>query len=302
MGIGTFRSLRDIGFPIGVPGTELVFKPDAAMPDEAFKRLEAPKLARVGAIVAVVRQRARQLQHDPRAEPGVRERPRRHAAPARGAAARSGRARDRRFPSRVRRACGSALRDGPPPVVRSWRVARLLGSPPAAARRARTTCPDAGVSPQAKAEPAQLENVAVSVERAPLTPDAGPSAVPLRADEEVAAGRAGARRRAAGRSQPTLRTADDPARVPRPRDRDQRRSTPRRRRPSCASRSTCRRRALGSRCEAAASSSRRGPSFARGAIATGTFCSCPTRGEYRIARARARCARSSASAGSTSSR
>ena len=52
MGIGSFRSLRDSGFPIGVPGTELVLKPDAAMPDEAFKRLEAPKLARVGAIVA----------------------------------------------------------------------------------------------------------------------------------------------------------------------------------------------------------------------------------------------------------
>jgi hypothetical protein len=52
MGIGSFRSLRDHGFPIGVPGTELVLKPDAAMADEAFKRLEAPKLARVGAIVA----------------------------------------------------------------------------------------------------------------------------------------------------------------------------------------------------------------------------------------------------------
>ena len=52
MGIGSFRSLRDNGFPIGVPGTELVLKPDAEMDDEAFKRLEAPKLARVGAIVA----------------------------------------------------------------------------------------------------------------------------------------------------------------------------------------------------------------------------------------------------------
>jgi hypothetical protein len=53
MGIGSFKSLRDLGFPIGVPGTELVLKPDAAMPDEAFKRLEAPKLARVGRVVAV---------------------------------------------------------------------------------------------------------------------------------------------------------------------------------------------------------------------------------------------------------
>jgi hypothetical protein len=52
MGIGSFRSLRDLGFPIGMPGTELVLKPDANMPDEAFKRLEAPKLARVGKIVA----------------------------------------------------------------------------------------------------------------------------------------------------------------------------------------------------------------------------------------------------------
>lgn len=52
MGIGSFRSLRDVGFPIGVPGTELVCKPDAAMADEAFKRMEAPKLARVGDIVA----------------------------------------------------------------------------------------------------------------------------------------------------------------------------------------------------------------------------------------------------------
>jgi hypothetical protein len=52
MGLGSFRSLRDLGFPIGVPGTELVLKPDANMPDEAFKRLEAPKLARVGRVVA----------------------------------------------------------------------------------------------------------------------------------------------------------------------------------------------------------------------------------------------------------
>jgi hypothetical protein len=52
MGTGSFRSLRDLGFPIGVPGTELVLKPDASMPDEAYKRLEAPKLARVGRVVA----------------------------------------------------------------------------------------------------------------------------------------------------------------------------------------------------------------------------------------------------------
>ena len=52
MGIGSFRSLRDHGFPIGVPGTELVLKPDAAMSDELFKRFEMPKLARVGTIIA----------------------------------------------------------------------------------------------------------------------------------------------------------------------------------------------------------------------------------------------------------
>ncbi len=52
MGIGSFRSLRDLGFPIGVPGTELVCKPVFSMPDEEFKRLEAPKLLRVGQLIA----------------------------------------------------------------------------------------------------------------------------------------------------------------------------------------------------------------------------------------------------------
>src|SRR5262249_33597577 len=52
MGIGTFCSLRDLGFPIGVAGTEIVLKPDANMPDEAFKRFAAPSLARVGTVVA----------------------------------------------------------------------------------------------------------------------------------------------------------------------------------------------------------------------------------------------------------
>jgi beta-phosphoglucomutase-like phosphatase (HAD superfamily) len=52
MGLGTFASLRDLGFPIGVPATELVLKPDASMPDEAFKRLAAPELARVGHVIA----------------------------------------------------------------------------------------------------------------------------------------------------------------------------------------------------------------------------------------------------------
>lgn len=52
MGIGSFQSLRDLGFPIGVVGTELVCKPDARIPDEAFKREEGPKLSRVGRVVA----------------------------------------------------------------------------------------------------------------------------------------------------------------------------------------------------------------------------------------------------------
>ena len=52
MGIGSFQSLRDLGFPIGVVGTELVCKPDAKIPDELFKRTEGPKLKRVGRVVA----------------------------------------------------------------------------------------------------------------------------------------------------------------------------------------------------------------------------------------------------------
>lgn len=52
MGLGSFQSLRDLGYPIGVVGTELVCKPDAKIPDEAFKREEGPKLSRVGHVVA----------------------------------------------------------------------------------------------------------------------------------------------------------------------------------------------------------------------------------------------------------
>jgi hypothetical protein len=52
MGLGSFQSLRDLGFPIGIVGTELVCKPDAKIPDEAFKRAEGPKLRRVGNVVA----------------------------------------------------------------------------------------------------------------------------------------------------------------------------------------------------------------------------------------------------------
>lgn len=52
MGIGTFKSLRDLGFPIGVAGTEIILKPNADMPDEAFKRLVAPDLRRLGWVLA----------------------------------------------------------------------------------------------------------------------------------------------------------------------------------------------------------------------------------------------------------
>jgi phosphoglycolate phosphatase-like HAD superfamily hydrolase len=52
MGLGTFGSLRSLDFPIGVCGTELVLKPDPKMLDFEFKRFEAPKLARVGRVVA----------------------------------------------------------------------------------------------------------------------------------------------------------------------------------------------------------------------------------------------------------
>jgi phosphoglycolate phosphatase-like HAD superfamily hydrolase len=52
MAVGSFQSLRDLGFPIGVVGTELVCKPEASQPDEAFKREEGPKIARIGRIVA----------------------------------------------------------------------------------------------------------------------------------------------------------------------------------------------------------------------------------------------------------
>lgn len=52
MGLGTFASLRALGFPIGVAGVEIILKPDAQMADEAFKRMIAPTLARVGHVVA----------------------------------------------------------------------------------------------------------------------------------------------------------------------------------------------------------------------------------------------------------
>lgn len=52
MSLGSFQSLRDLGFPIGVIGTELVCKPEASVPDEAFKREVAPRIARIGKVIA----------------------------------------------------------------------------------------------------------------------------------------------------------------------------------------------------------------------------------------------------------
>ncbi len=52
MGVGSFRSLRDLGFPIGVVGAELVLKPEFSIPDETFKRMEVSRLERLGDIIA----------------------------------------------------------------------------------------------------------------------------------------------------------------------------------------------------------------------------------------------------------
>jgi hypothetical protein len=52
MALGSFASLRDLGFPIGVVGTELVVKPRFEMPDTEFKRGVAPQLSRLGRVIA----------------------------------------------------------------------------------------------------------------------------------------------------------------------------------------------------------------------------------------------------------
>jgi hypothetical protein len=52
MALGSFASLRDSGFPIGVPGTSLVCKPDPAIADERYKREVCPEMARVGEVIA----------------------------------------------------------------------------------------------------------------------------------------------------------------------------------------------------------------------------------------------------------
>jgi len=52
MALGTFASLRDCGFPIGVVGTSLVTKPAFEIPDADFKRDVAPDLDRHGRVEA----------------------------------------------------------------------------------------------------------------------------------------------------------------------------------------------------------------------------------------------------------
>jgi len=52
MALGTFASLRDCGFPIGVVGTSLVTKPSYEIPDADFKHEVAPSLVRHGNVVA----------------------------------------------------------------------------------------------------------------------------------------------------------------------------------------------------------------------------------------------------------
>jgi hypothetical protein len=52
MALGTFASLRDCGFPIGVVGTSLVTKPAFDIPDSDFKHEVAPSLVRHGNVIA----------------------------------------------------------------------------------------------------------------------------------------------------------------------------------------------------------------------------------------------------------
>lgn len=52
MALGTFASLRDLGFPIGVIGTELVVKPAFEIPDTEFKAGILRDLTRLGRVIA----------------------------------------------------------------------------------------------------------------------------------------------------------------------------------------------------------------------------------------------------------
>jgi hypothetical protein len=72
----------------------------------------------------------------------------------------------------------------PARLVARWAV--VVSLLPACRGGAANDLPDAGVSPQAKAEPAELENVVASSAQ-PFTLDAGPPPVPLRSDEQAPA-------------------------------------------------------------------------------------------------------------------
>lgn len=50
--LGTVASLRDLGFPVAVPGVELVLKPHGTMSDEAFHHGFLPGLHRAGEVAA----------------------------------------------------------------------------------------------------------------------------------------------------------------------------------------------------------------------------------------------------------
>lgn len=52
MSVGSWQSLREHGFPIGVLGTELVCKPAFEISDEVYKRDQAPLARRVGEVIA----------------------------------------------------------------------------------------------------------------------------------------------------------------------------------------------------------------------------------------------------------
>jgi len=52
MAVGSWASLRDLGFPIGLSGTELVCKPTTEMSDFEFKRDVTPTLSRSGVVIA----------------------------------------------------------------------------------------------------------------------------------------------------------------------------------------------------------------------------------------------------------
>lgn len=52
MSLGSWQSLRDHGFPIGVVGTELVCKPTFEMGDDVFKSQQALMIGRLGELIA----------------------------------------------------------------------------------------------------------------------------------------------------------------------------------------------------------------------------------------------------------